>query len=588
MFSGFDVNTGLDNNSYSSLLYDLKSGIVESLTLIPSRREVIVKYFSGVSKTVPILRNDQTILRLAESTDTHLEVKHTSNQDFNSSITASFTLGILFVIFCSILVKKTFKIANKSLSFLSGKASFNEASTIQTRFEDVAGIPEAVEEVKEIVSFLKVPENYRKIGAHIPRGFLLTGPPGTGKTLLAKALAGEAGVPFISTSASQFVELFVGIGAGRIRNLFAQAKNISPCIIFIDEIDAIGRTRGYGIGGGNDEREQTLNQLLIEMDGFPLNSGVVVIAATNREEILDSALTRPGRFDRRINVSLPDRKGREDILSIHGLTKPLSDSVSLKEWAIRTPGFSGADLSNLLNEAAILTARDNQKRIGINQLEAALDRITLGLRRHPINNKHQIRIIAYHEIGKALIAHLTPLADSVDKISILRRSGNISGSTRFVDLDDNKEEGFSSKKYLQNQLLVALGGRAAEILVFGNSEITQISSNQLEQATFIARSMVTQYGFSNLGAISISNNNLDRSLTNELLKTKSIYANKTNKQIDSEISLLINSAQSSAVNIIRPYLFILDMMVDLLIEEEVFTKSRFEDIFDSIYNTQRN
>ncbi len=588
MFSGFGVNTGLDNNSYSSLLYDLKSGIVESLTLIPSRREVIVKYLSGVSKTVPILRNDQTILRLAESTDTHLEVKHTSKQDFNSSITASFTLGILFVIFCSIVVKKTLKIANKSLSFLSGKAAFNEASTIETRFEDVAGIPEAVEEVKEIVSFLKVPENYKKIGAHIPRGFLLTGPPGTGKTLLAKALAGEAGVPFISTSASQFVELFVGIGSGRIRNLFAQAKKISPCIIFIDEIDSIGRTRGYGIGGGNDEREQTLNQLLIEMDGFPLNSGVIVIAATNREEILDSALTRPGRFDRRINISLPDRKGREDILSIHGLTKPLSDSVSLKEWAIRTPGFSGADLSNLLNEAAILTARDNQKRIGINQLEAALDRITLGLRRYPINNKHQIRIIAYHEIGKALIAHLTPLTDSVDKISILRRIGNISGSTRLVDLDENNEGGFSSKKYLQNQLLVALGGRAAEILVFGNSEITQISANQLEQATFIARLMVTQYGFSNLGAISVSTNNLDRSLTNELLKTKSIYANKTNKQIDSEILLLINSAQSSAVNKIRPYLFIIDMMVDLLIEEEVFTKSRFEDLFDSIYNTQQN
>lgn len=585
MFSRFISNKDNDSNSYSSLLEDMASQNIESLILIPSRREVHAKYKDGQSKIIPIFPNDQTVLETAESNGIVLEVRDGRAEETFASFTASFTLGFIFILLCIILIKKSAKLANKSISFLSGKASFEDTINIVTRFDDIAGIPEALEEVKEIVSFLKIPDKYNNLGASIPKGFLLTGPPGTGKTLLAKALAGEAGVPFISTSASQFVELFVGIGASRVSSLFAQAKRKSPSIIFIDEIDSIGRKRGSGIGGGNDEREQTLNQLLIEMDGFPQNSGVIVIAATNREEVLDPALIRPGRFDRRINVSLPDRKGREDILSIHALSKPLCDNVILKEWAIRTPGFSGADLSNFLNEAAIITARENKKRIGEKQLEKSLDRITLGLRDYPLKSLNQLRIIAYHEIGKALVAYLTPSADSVDKITILRRSGSLTGNTRFTNLTQNSEDGYFSKRYLENKLMVSLGGRAAEELIFGKSEITQISSNQLDEATLLANKMVTKYGFSDLGPISIVIDKLAKGFESSLLGSKSIYANRTNKQIDSLITTLIRDSQEKAKQKITPYLNVLDIMAASLLEEEVFTKERFETLFKTATNS---
>ncbi len=584
MFSSFVSINADDSNSYSSLLDDLNNGKVESLILIPSRREVVVNLKSGETRIVPILRNDQNILRTAESTGTQLEVKDTRSEESAAAISASFTLGLIFFIFCAILFRKSIKIANKSLSFLGGQSSFIDSSDIDTRFDDIAGISEAVDEVKEIVSFIRKPENYKKLGASIPKGFLLTGPPGTGKTLLAKALAGEAGVPFISTSASEFVELFIGMGASRIRNLFNQAKIRAPSIIFIDELDSIGRKRGFGVGGGNDEREQTLNQLLIEMDGFSRNSGVIVMGATNRKESLDPALIRPGRFDRNINFSLPDRKERGDILSIHARTKPLCDSVLLNEWAIRTPGFSGADLANLLNEAAIITARDNKDRIGSNQLERSLDRITFGLKEAPIRNINHLRIIAYHEIGKALVAYLTPGTDDIDKISILRRSGNLSGNTRFTYINNDNEKGYSSRKYLQNKLIVSLGGRAAELLVYGESEVTQISSNQLKEATFIAKQMVTMYGFSNFRSFLFDSDKLNKNIANDLLRSKSIYSNKTKKIIDKEILLLMNSAQERAKVIIKPYLHILDSMATLLLEEENISKDRFESILLMLSN----
>ena len=364
--------------SYSELLTQISAGKVKDLQLVPARREVIVEYDDGRNATVSTLANDQQILRTAESAGVPLTVKDVRQEQALAGLAGNLALIALIVIGLSFLLRRSAQAANKAMGFGRSQARIRPQDEITVRFEDVAGISEAKEELQEVVTFLKQPESFIRLGARIPRGVLLVGPPGTGKTLLAKAIAGEAGVPFFSIAASEFVELFVGVGASRVRDLFRKAKEKSPCIIFIDEIDAVGRQRGAGIGGGNDEREQTLNQLLTEMDGFADNSGVILLAATNRADVLDTALMRPGRFDRRIHVDLPDRKGREAILAVHARSRPLSDEVSLADWALRTPGFSGADLANLINEAAILTARHDRSFVGSSELEAALERITMG------------------------------------------------------------------------------------------------------------------------------------------------------------------------------------------------------------------
>ena len=346
--------------SYSSLLEQIRNGDVSTLELVPARREVRVTYPDGTKSTVSIFVNDQQILRAAEASATPLTVRDIRGEQAMAGLLGNLGLVLLLVVGLSFLLRRSAQMANRALGFGRSQPRLKPQEDLQVRFEDVAGINDAKEELEEVVTFLKQPETFTGLGAKIPRGVLLVGPPGTGKTLLARAIAGEAGVPFFSMAASEFVELFVGVGASRVRDLFRQAKEKSPCIVFIDEIDAVGRQRGAGIGGGNDEREQTLNQLLTEMDGFADNSGVILLAATNRADVLDAALTRPGRFDRRIDVSLPDRRGREAILGVHARTRPLDPEIDLAAWARRTPGFSGAELANLINEAAILTAREQQ------------------------------------------------------------------------------------------------------------------------------------------------------------------------------------------------------------------------------------
>lgn len=372
--------------SYSTLLRQIEDEKIRSLELIPQRREVKAVYQDGSSVTVPYYITPQQILRAAEESNIPLTSKDIRQEQAMAGMVGNLALILLIIVGLTFLVRRSAQVANRALGFGRSQPRVKPQDDLHFRFEDVAGINQAKTELQEIVTFLKQPESFIRLGAKIPRGVLLIGPPGTGKTLLARAIAGEAGVPFFSMAASEFVELFVGVGASRVRDLFKKAKEKAPCIVFIDEIDAVGRQRGAGIGGGNDEREQTLNQLLTEMDGFEDNSGVILLAATNRVDVLDAALTRPGRFDRRIEVGLPDRRGRCEILSVHARTRPLDDSVNLEDWAQRTPGFSGADLSNLMNEAAILTARQSKVAIENSHIEAALERITMGLTAAPLQD----------------------------------------------------------------------------------------------------------------------------------------------------------------------------------------------------------
>ena len=375
------------SKSYSQLLKDIESGEIISIILIPNRREVIVELNNGEKKLIPIFYNDQKILRISEEYNVPLTVRDIRADQRLASFITGFGLILIFVFSLAFVIRRSSKLLNNLQSFSGRSSQVNEDDIRKYTFDDVAGLNEETDELKEIVTFLKNPQTLIDLGAKTPRGVLLVGPPGTGKTLLARSIAGEADVPFFSISASEFVEMFVGVGAGRVRDLFKSAKSKSPCIVFIDEIDSIGRQRGAGIGGGNDEREQTLNQLLTEMDGFEANNGVIVIAATNRPDILDRALTRPGRFDRRIDISLPDRKARHKILSVHARTKPLCDSVNLQDWATKTPGFSGADLQNLMNEAAIYAARNNKSLISSIELENALEKARFGILSKPLSDQ---------------------------------------------------------------------------------------------------------------------------------------------------------------------------------------------------------
>ena len=561
--------------SYSALLKQISSGKVKELQLVPARREVIVTYPDGRSATVAILANDQQILRTAEAAGTPLLVKDVRQEQALARLVGNLALIVLIVVGLSFLLRRSAQVANKAMGFGRTQARTNPQSDVTVRFEDVAGIAEAKDELQEVVTFLKQPETFIQLGARIPRGVLLVGPPGTGKTLLAKAIAGEAGVPFFSLAASEFVELFVGVGASRVRDLFRKAKEKSPCIVFIDEIDAVGRQRGAGIGGGNDEREQTLNQLLTEMDGFADNSGVILLAATNRADVLDTALMRPGRFDRRIAVGLPDRKGREAILAVHARTRPLAEEVSLADWARRTPGFSGADLANLLNEAAILTARHQSTTLGNKELEMALERITMGLTAAPLQDGAKKRLIAYHEIGHALVAALTPHADPVDKVTLLPRSGGVGGFTRFFPDEEVLDSGLVSRAYLQARLVMALGGRAAEIVVFGASEVTQGASGDLQMVSQLAREMVTRFGFSDLGPVALEGQGQEVFLGRDLIHTRPSYGERTGREIDLRVRSLATEALHQAIHLLESRREEMDVLVDALIEEETLQSDRF-------------
>ena len=560
--------------SYSTLLRQIEKKDVSNLELIPGRREVQVTYRDGRRATVAVFANDQQILRAAEASGTPLTVRDVRQDQALAGMAGNLALIVLIVVGLSLLLRRSAQVANKALGFGRSQPRVKAQEDLQVRFEDVAGINQAKQELQEVVTFLKQPESFIRLGARIPRGVLLVGPPGTGKTLLARAIAGEAGVPFFSMAASEFVELFVGVGASRVRDLFRKAKEKAPCIVFIDEIDAVGRQRGAGIGGGNDEREQTLNQLLTEMDGFADNSGVILLAATNRADVLDAALTRPGRFDRRIDVSLPDRRGRADILAVHARTRPLDPSVNLEHWARRTPGFSGADLANLLNEAAILTARQQEQAITDTQLEGALDRITMGLSARPLQDSAKKRLIAYHEIGHALVAALLPAADPVDKVTILPRGG-AAGYSRLIPDEERLDSGLYTRAYLQADLVVMLGGRAAELVVFGAQEVTQGASGDLQTVARLAREMVTRFGFSSLGPVALESAGSEVFLGKDWFNQRPDYAETTGREIDSQVRALARRSLEQAVALLQPRRQVMDRLVEALIDEETLPGDRF-------------
>ena len=465
----------------------------------------------------------------------------------------------------------------KMMNFGKSRAKLSTEEDNHVKFDQVAGLHEEKEELEEIVDFLKAPRKYTQLGARIPKGVLLVGPPGTGKTLLAKAVAGEAGVPFFSISGSDFVEMFVGVGASRVRDLFEDAKKNAPCIVFIDEIDAVARRRGTGMGGGHDEREQTLNQMLVEMDGFGVNEGIIVMAATNRVDILDPAIMRPGRFDRKVVVGRPDVAGREEILAVHAKNKPLGDDVDLKQIAQTTAGFTGADLENLLNEAAILAAKENRAYICQADINKSFVKVGIGAeKKSRVISEKEKRITAFHEAGHAILFHLLPDVGPVYTVSIIPTGAGAAGYTMPLP---EKDEMFNSRGRMLQEIIVDLGGRVAEELVF--DDITTGASQDIKQATKLARSMVTKYGMSDqIGLICYEDDDEEVFIGRDLAHTKS-YSNAVAERIDEEVKRMIDDAYEKAKNMILEHRSVLDACAELLLQKEKITRDEFEALFEA-------
>lgn len=494
---------------------------------------------------------------------------------FMTTILPVLLMGIMFIFLFSFMNRQSSGGNNKMMNFGKSRATLMTPDSKQVTFKDVAGLQEEKEDLQEVVDFLKEPKKYLQVGARIPKGVLLVGPPGTGKTLIAKAVAGEAGVPFFSISGSDFVEMFVGVGASRVRDLFAEAKKNAPCIVFIDEIDAVARRRGTGMGGGHDEREQTLNQLLVEMDGFGVNEGIIVMSATNRVDILDPAILRPGRFDRKVGVGKPDVRGREEILAVHAKGKPLGDDVNMKEIAQTTAGFTGADLENLLNEAAIYAAKDNRGYLMQGDINRAFIKVGIGAeKRSRVISMKERKITAYHEAGHALLFHLLPDVGPVHTISIIPTGMGAAGYTMPLP---EKDEMFNTKGQMLQTLVVDLGGRVAEELVIG--DITTGASQDIKQATKMAKAMVTQFGMSDrVGLINYGSDDDEVFIGRDLAHTRG-FSEHVATTIDEEVKRLIDEAYSKAKTMIEAHIDVLHKCAALLIEKEKIGRDEFEALF---------
>nr|WP_308410750.1 ATP-dependent zinc metalloprotease FtsH [Cylindrospermopsis raciborskii] len=565
--------------SYGQLLQKTKAGQVKRVEIDEGEQIAKVYLVSHKPGTAPISvrlldQNSELISKLKEKKVEFGEISTASSRaTIGLLINLMWILPLLALIM--LLLRRSASSSNQALNFGRSRARFQMEAKTGVKFDDVAGITEAKEELQEVVTFLQQPEKFTAVGAKIPKGVLLVGPPGTGKTLLAKAIAGEASVPFFSISGSEFVEMFVGVGASRVRDLFKKAKENAPCIIFIDEIDAVGRQRGAGIGGGNDEREQTLNQLLTEMDGFEGNNGIIIIAATNRPDVLDSALLRPGRFDRQVIVDAPDLKGRLDILAVHARNKKLDPTISLEEIAQRTPGFTGADLANLLNEAAILTARRRKEEITMLEINDAVDRVVAGMEGTALVDGKSKRLIAYHEVGHALIGTLVKDHDPVQKVTLIPR-GQALGLTWFTP---NEDQGLVSRSQMLARIMGALGGRAAEEIVFGKAEVTTGAGNDLQQVTTMARQMVTRFGMSDLGLLSLETPSQEVFLGRDW-GMKSDYSEQIAAKIDVQVRDIVSNCYAKVKELLQENRMTMDRLVEMLMVQETIDGDLFRNIVE--------
>ena len=602
LFSGSTTQTS--ELTYTTFVQKLNAGEIKSVQIDgnslvalpkkqPEQKKQQSKYESlmGVTQTVPTIQyhvlvpNSADLMNKLEKANVDISVKKPSESSQLLGLLGSLVLPLLFIIFLVVMAKSLQAGGTQAMSFGKSKAKMLLDSKVKTKFDDVAGIDEEKKELEEIVDFLKHSEKYLKLGAKIPKGVLLVGAPGTGKTLMAKAVAGEAGVPFFSISGSDFVEMFVGVGASRVRDLFEQAKKHQPCIIFIDEIDAVGRQRGAGLGGGHDEREQTLNQLLVEMDGFDKNTNIIVIAATNRPDILDNALLRPGRFDRQIVINKPDVLGREKILQVHAKNKPLAEEVDLKVLAKRTPGFTGADLQNLLNEAALLAARHDKTKVEMPDLEEAIDKVMAGPeKKSRIISDEEKENTAYHEVGHALLAKLLKGCDPLHKVSIIPR-GMALGITMTLP---EKDYLTMKKSQLLDRITMTLGGRVAEEIVYGADSVTTGASNDLEKVSELARKMVTMYGMSDkMGNLTYGKSQEHVFMGRDFGHNRD-FSEEIAAEIDKEVKKIVDERYSIAKDLLNNNRDMLEFISKALLDRETLDEKEFDELMQTVENNRNN